>query len=79
MPLTQNSCVSYQIRMIDGCLCGVRPPVKLGRGTDDRRCPLEFKPALHLSVLPFVQVAAVAIGSCLIRERPQSLGGLQLG
>jgi hypothetical protein len=53
--------------------------VKRGIGTDDLRYPLEFKTALHLSVLQFVQVAEGAIGSCLIRERPQSLGGLQLG
>ena len=65
--------------MISVCLGGLRPPVKPGIGTDDLRCPWELETALHLSVLQLVQVADVAIGSGLMRERPQPLGGLQLG
>ena len=53
--------------------------MKLGRGTDDLRCAVELKPALYLAVLQFVQVAEVVIGSCLIREWPPPLGGLQRG
>jgi hypothetical protein len=53
--------------------------MKIGVGTDDLRHPLERAAAFHLPVLQFVHVAEVAIGQCLVRQRPQSLGWLQLG
>jgi hypothetical protein len=71
--------VSYQIRIIYVCLWRVGPPGKLGIGADDRRHPLERATAFHLPILEFVDVVDVAIGHRLVRQRPQTLGGLPLG
>ena len=71
--------MSYQIRKMYVCLCGLGPPMTIGIGADYLRHPLERAPAFHLPVLQFVHVAEVAIGQRLVRQRPQSLGWLQLG